>query len=151
MDACHLLLGWPWQYDRSVIYDGRRNTYTLSIRGKKVVLAPQREVVTHASVIEKGTNLLSMSQFLKEAEEEGVVYILMPCKEGAIINDEVSVKLQEVLTEFTDLMPENLPPSLPPMRDIQHHIDLVPGSSLPNRLAYRLSLKESEELQRQVT
>jgi hypothetical protein len=35
MDACHLLLGRPWQYDQSVIYNGRQNTYTLSIKGKK--------------------------------------------------------------------------------------------------------------------
>jgi hypothetical protein len=151
MDACHLLLGKPWQYDRSVIYDGRHNTYTLSIKGKKVVLTPQREVVTHAPVIEKGTNLLSMSRFLEEAEEEGVVYTLMPCEEGANIEDEVSVELQEVLTKFADLMPENLSPGLPPMRDIQHHIDLMSGSSLPNQPAYRLSPKESKELQCQVT
>ena len=25
MDACHLLLGRPWQYDRSVVHDGRQN------------------------------------------------------------------------------------------------------------------------------
>ncbi|XP_059436259.1 uncharacterized protein LOC132169206 [Corylus avellana] len=151
MDACHLLLGRPWQYDQSIIYDGRRNTYTLSIKGKKVVLAPQRERVIHGPVIERGTNLLSISQFLEEAEEEGVVYALMPCEEGDNVDDEVSIELQEVLTEFADLMPENPPPGLPPMRDIQHHIDLMPGSSLPNRPAYHLSPKESEELQRQVT
>jgi hypothetical protein len=151
MDACHLLLGKPWQYDLSVIYDGRHNTYTLSIKGKKVVLTPQREVVTHAPVIEKGTNLLSMSRFLEEAEEEGVVYTLMPCEEGANIEDEVLVELQEVLTKFADLMPENLSPGLPPMRDIQLHIDLMSGSSLPNQPAYRLSPKESKELQCQVT
>jgi hypothetical protein len=87
-------------------------------------------------VIEKGTNLLSMSRFLEEVEEKGVVYALMPCEEGASIDDEVLVELQEVLTKFVDLMPENLPPGLPPMRDIQHHIDLVMGSSLPNRPAF---------------
>ena len=29
MDACHLLLGTPWQYDRRTIHDGYTNTYTL--------------------------------------------------------------------------------------------------------------------------
>jgi hypothetical protein len=36
------------------------------------------------------------------------------------------------------------------MRDIEHQIDLIPGSILPNRPAYRLSPKEAEELQRLV-
>uniref|UniRef100_A0A2N9IVE3 CCHC-type domain-containing protein n=1 Tax=Fagus sylvatica TaxID=28930 RepID=A0A2N9IVE3_FAGSY len=43
-----------------------------------------------------------------------------------------------------------IPHGLPPMRDMQHCIDLVPGSVLPNKLAYRLNPKEHEELQRQV-
>lgn len=47
-------------------------------------------------------------------------------------------------------MPDNFPPGLSPMRDIQHHIVLIPGSSLPNIPAYAMSPKERDELQRQV-
>ena len=54
------------------------------------------------------------------------------------------------MAEFVDVVPEEIPHGLPPMRDIQHQIDLVPGSVLPNKPAYRMSPKEHEELTRQV-
>lgn len=42
MDACHLLLGRPWQYDRRVIHDGYKNTYSFVKDGVKVVLGPTK-------------------------------------------------------------------------------------------------------------
>ncbi|KAE8655824.1 putative CCCH-type zinc finger family protein [Hibiscus syriacus] len=150
MDACHILLGRPWQYDRSVIHDGRKNTYSLSIKGKKIVLAPRREGLTPTPVTHN-TTMLSMSRFLDEIEHGGVVYALLPCENNAVdVDVDLPVEVQRLLAEFSNLMPEDLPPGLPPMRDIQHQIDLVLGSSLPNRPTYRLSPKEAEELQRQV-
>lgn len=41
MDACHLLLGRPWQYDRKTLHDGYTNTYTLTHEGKKKELVPR--------------------------------------------------------------------------------------------------------------
>ena len=40
MDACHLLLGRPWQYDRHALYDGHENTYTFVKDGVKIKLVP---------------------------------------------------------------------------------------------------------------
>jgi len=40
MDACHILLGRPWLFDRSVLHDGRLNTYTLHKDRKKITLTP---------------------------------------------------------------------------------------------------------------
>jgi hypothetical protein len=37
IDACHILLGKSWQFDRSVVPNGMKNTYTLSIKGKSIV------------------------------------------------------------------------------------------------------------------
>ena len=34
MDACHLLLGRPWQFDRKVIYDGEENTISFKKDGR---------------------------------------------------------------------------------------------------------------------
>ena len=58
--------------------------------------------------------------------------------------------MQNILEEFKDVVPDEIPHGLPPMRDIQHHIDLVPDAVLPNKVAYRMSPKEHEELQRHV-
>ena len=48
------------------------------------------------------------------------------------------------------VVPEEIPHGFPPMRDIQHQIDLVPSSIFPNKPAYRMSPKEHEELTRKV-
>jgi hypothetical protein len=35
MTVCHLLLGRPWQYDRSSLHCGRSNQYTIKWKGKE--------------------------------------------------------------------------------------------------------------------
>ena len=55
-----------------------------------------------------------------------------------------------MLNEFEDVFSAELPKELPPLRDIQHQIDLVPGAVLPQRPHYHMSLKEREGLRRQV-
>jgi hypothetical protein len=40
MDVCHILLGRPWKYDRKVIRDGRKNTYTLEKNGRMHMFLP---------------------------------------------------------------------------------------------------------------
>ena len=47
-------------------------------------------------------------------------------------------------------MVDELPNSLPPIRSISHHIDLIPGESLPNKAMYRLTPRENEEVKNQV-
>lgn len=47
-----------------------------------------------------------------------------------------------MLAEFSDLMSNELPQDLPLMREIQHQIDLMLGSSLPNRQLTNLALKK---------
>jgi hypothetical protein len=53
----------------------------------------------------------------------------------------VPKELAAILEKFQDIMPNEMPHQLPPMRDVQHAIDLIPGSSLPNLPYYRMSLR----------
>ena len=55
-----------------------------------------------------------------------------------------------LLQEFKDVFPEEIPSGLPPIKGIEHQIDLVLGASIPNKPAYKSNPEESKELQRQV-
>ena len=59
-------------------------------------------------------------------------------------------EVKAIWEEFRGVMPEELSDGLPPMQDIQHHIDLILGASLPNIPYYRMSPKESEILKEKV-
>ena len=61
MNACHLLLGRPWQYDRDVDHNGRTNTYSFMYDGVKIVLLPSKQVVERAKPAAETKTLLSMA------------------------------------------------------------------------------------------
>ena len=67
-----------------------------------------------------------------------------------VVESEHPPEVAAILHEFEDVFPEDLPGGLPPMRDIQHEIDLVPWSSLPNLPHYRMSPTDHVELKWQV-
>jgi hypothetical protein len=64
--------------------------------------------------------------------------------------DDLPEEVQELLEEFIDIVVDELPHSLPPIRSVSHHIDLIPGASFPNKAAYRLTPQENEEVKRKV-
>ena len=94
-------------------------------------------------------NLLTISDCKKEFEMGSEVYVLVVFEENEDSNEPPLI-MKYFLEEFSYVVLEELPHGLPPMRDIQHCIDLIPGSALPNKAAYRMNPKEHEELQRQV-
>ncbi|XP_059461772.1 uncharacterized protein LOC132190736 [Corylus avellana] len=146
MDACHILLRRPWQYDRNVHHDGRKNTYSFLVDNVKLTLLPNLAEGPKPST-GTGQTLLTRHEFVKEMLEADCGYLLVG-KEGKKI-EEVSEEAKG-FEEFAYVFLVELPDELPPLHDIQHQIDLVLGSSLPNRPHYCMSPKEHEELRRQV-
>ncbi|XP_039145675.1 uncharacterized protein LOC120282882 [Dioscorea cayenensis subsp. rotundata] len=142
MDACHLLFGRPWQYDRSVVHNGRTNTYSFTKDGVKIVLLPRRDTTT--SPTRDITNLLTLAKFEEEILQSDVVFALIG--KGVAVEEAIPHIAKPIVDEFKDVFPDELPP----LRDIQHQIDLEPGAALPNRPHYQMSTIKHEELQRQV-
>ena len=77
-----------------------------------------------------------------------LLFILLA--KGVYPHGMLSRALEAVLHEFFDVTPEDLLNGLPPLRGIQHQIDLMLGAILPIRVHYRMSPKEHEELHRHV-
>nr|GEV27945.1 hypothetical protein [Tanacetum cinerariifolium] len=113
--------------------------------GVKITLMPNKP----KQVVNRPTGtLLTLSQFEDDLEMGDDIFVLIG-KEVAE-DSEIPEAMIPLLEEFIDVFPDELPDGLPPLHDIKHHIDLEPGSQLPNRPHYRMSLGEHEELRRQV-
>ncbi|XP_048493214.1 uncharacterized protein LOC125493747 [Beta vulgaris subsp. vulgaris] len=151
MSACHLLLGRPWQFDRKVIHEGDSNVYSMLVDSKKVRLHP---VVPHSVAPKQPPKTpsycLSSREFEQEVEEEGCAYALIVRHVATSVKTTRNEKLEALMKEFEDVFPEELPQGLPPLRGIEHVIDLVPGAPLPNKPAYRCDPVASRELQCQI-
>jgi hypothetical protein len=63
--------------------------------------------------------------------------------------DDLPEEVQELLDSFADIVVDELPKSLLPIRCISHHINLILGASLLNKETDRLTPQENEEVKNQ--
>ena len=50
---------------------------------------------------------------------------------------ELPMQIRQLLKDFEDIFPDDLPKGLPPVRRIVHQIDFILGAVIPNRPTYR--------------
>ena len=91
---------------------------------------------------------------LKELSEPNAMFFVLLYKDTLLSTNNLPSTLPsvvfDVLQEYEDVFPDEVPPGLPPKRGIEHQIDLVTGASLPNRAAYHTNPEETKQIQRQV-
>eukprot|EP00253_Pinus_taeda_P017119 PITA_17119 len=150
MDVCHILLGRLWQYDRKVFHDGKTNCYKFAKDGIKHTLAPIKEEET-TETSGKKVLLVGGKEFLKQIEDDEVRYAIVRRLRAVLLHTEISdlpKEIKDLLQEFSDIVLDDLLDKLPVKQSISHHIDFIPGASLPNKVAYRMSPKENEEIRK---
>ena len=99
------------------------------------------------------TKMLSAMQFKKglRRDEESYLAILKEHDdEELIVGVDVPTEVQDVLEEFKDVMPNELPKKLPPRREVDHQIELEPGTKPPALSPYRMAPPELAELRKQL-
>ena len=80
MDACHLLLGRPWQYDMDATYSCRMNTYTIIRDVKTYTLKPFPDQKHEKDPLVVVVNETEMFETIKESDQ-GYVLIHKPREE----------------------------------------------------------------------
>jgi hypothetical protein len=101
-----------------VCHDGRKNTYTLEKNGRT-----QHKNTSHElEGTLKGDQERSRNAICCSEEARGILT-------NTFMND-LPEEIQELLENFVDIVVDELPHLLPPIRSIDHHIDLILGASL---------------------
>lgn len=133
------------------MHKGKENTYTFYKNKVKVVLAPMRREIRVTASPTNAKSFLIIPDFIKEVKEMQLVYALVvKGEEQEKVIIAIPERVKPLITKFQGLAPDELPAGLPPMRNIQHEINFVPGAILPNLPHYRMSPKEFQILQDQV-
>ena len=119
----------------------------------KSILAPKKDKSTSISKAEgiklKGGVMLATKCDFAEISDDDICYALV-CKRAMFSLDDIVSSVPPAVTnllqEYEDIFLAEIPPGLPPMRGIEHQIDLIPGATLPNRAAYRTNPEETKEI-----
>jgi hypothetical protein len=121
------------------------------------IFSPKKDKSTSISKAEgiklKGGVMLATKCDFAEISDDDICYALV-CKRAMFSLDDIVSSVPPAITnllqEYEDIFPAEIPLGLPPMRGIEHQIDLILGATLPNRAAYRTNPEETKEIQRQV-
>lgn len=113
MDACHIILGRPWQFDRGMTHKGRENTYFLTWNGHKIALLPLVPATLGSPPPpnpDKNLFLTASTIEFTSAVKESKMLVAMLVKETESRDLPLPPAIQHFLVGFPDVVvPDDLP------------------------------------------
>ncbi|PKI58978.1 hypothetical protein CRG98_020623 [Punica granatum] len=98
-----------------------------------------------------GQKTLSAMQLKRRIQKGEVTYLAtLKVDEGASSGDDVLAEVAQVLDSFEDVMLAEHPKKLPPKREADHRIELVPDAKPHATASYWMALPELAELRKQL-
>jgi hypothetical protein len=144
-DGVDIILGDPWLKQHKALLDYDRAAVTIR-KGNRRITLRARKSVAPAVPQAAPKRFLSAIQ-LKKAARAGCRMFLVHVSKLEGGGEQPAKQVEGLLAEYADRFPADLPPGLPPHRNVTHTIPLQPGSSPPFRAMYRLSFTEREEVE----
>ena len=154
MGMSSIILGRPWLYDHDATLYEKSNSCAFIYLGKKIIINPsqpkdnKKKGTSGPKEKKSGLHLISAKDLDREVSRGSPIWMLAAKDSPDPTEPPQLEKIREVLEEFQDVFLDDLPSCLPPLRDIQHAIDLAPGSKLSNLPHYRLNPTEHTKLQK---
>ncbi|CAA6667676.1 unnamed protein product [Spirodela intermedia] len=151
-----IILGRPWLFDYDVQFMGRANTCSFMYRDRQLVWYPHTNKPTSKRDPKSRIGLIVMKgptfqhEITSDIDGSPMCFALALDMQDDTTLTPLLQKSRVCYWSMPTYSPEELPRELPPLRHIQHAIDLVPGASLPNLPHYRMEPTKYEELSRQV-
>nr|GMC51129.1 zf-CCHC domain-containing protein/Asp_protease_2 domain-containing protein [Ipomoea batatas] len=103
MDACHILLGRPWQFDVDAIYHEQQNTYKFVSKNKKILIPPISWSVADQRKTCAVTITANWKEFIAETKEFKTILLVVAKERDSqyFVPDELS----SLLKEFSEVAP----------------------------------------------
>jgi hypothetical protein len=150
-----VILGMPWLERLDPCISWRKKSLTFHHNGASHVLESPLALHLMSGVeLERAyrKNLISTIAILRKEEEAFECSAITSAADliGQKPATEVDHARLKMLNEYGDVFPTDLPRGLPPEREVDHRIELTPGSAPPSRPLYRMSPAELDELKKQL-
>ncbi|XP_020266855.1 uncharacterized protein LOC109842381 [Asparagus officinalis] len=115
MDACHILLGGPWQFDIDITHRGKNNVYIFKKNGCQIVLKPLTEKGPTKTIIadKKSFLVIDNEDFIKDVKQSDEVYTLVVSGKEDSASAKIPPEVHTLLQQFDAVMPDDLPSELP--------------------------------------
>ncbi|GJQ90219.1 reverse mRNAase [Tanacetum coccineum] len=148
LDICHVIFGSPYLWERNAVYFRRAQKYQFEKDGQKYLVKRSTgsgnvELITTC----QARRLVNASQVL-------LLILLRPIEYSNKVSSltlscgYISTQFENIIAEYHALFDDV--GEMPPNRIIEHDIQLVADSTLPNIGMYQNSVLENNEIKRQV-
>ena len=141
------ILGKPWLYHTNPSINWRENTLAFKYGSRNINIKASKNKTTEP---ECHSIFISRQQLAKTPSNEELFAICTTIISEETKDQSRTLEEKTILNEFKEVFPKVLSNQLPPQRNVDHAIDLIPGSEPPSRSTYRLSYVEMDELKKQL-
>ena len=118
------------------------------MNGNQIVLPKYSDASDDSMIVSS----LQFSRMIRHPDSKyGVLFISsVDATKESSSSEVIDPEVQSLLNKYSDVFPDDLPAGLPPEREVDHKIEIIPGSEPPVRSPYRMSIPELDELKKQL-